>query len=492
MAVYMLAHSSIHTNGVSTRLSSASARARFLGMAVGSAISQLVDKPETRMKFEFEDSDKDGYQELRGLLEVDDSIGSLEDLGQSQVSRDNATIVLARRPAPSKPAKPKPQKTISKIQVIDSSSSADDSDLPAYAKPDSDASDSDDDPSIARRQKPKAPVYIRDLITGLTNTDDYDIQHLSLITAPSLIRRKADFGTELADRTLELCSVYFNLSDPFGLDDFLDLRLQGMTALLVAQPRLSAPFFASTVFTGDYNIGQRIAGLTAMGLSGRELAGFQDPHTPPQPTNPFPSSTLPDHLHNLYLTHTHTQPTNATHPKRKGRKRIRNDLSALVTNSFFFPLTAHFATHASTLPASSRILPTFLHTLAILLTAAGPATLALPQLTSEFFALLLSLRARAWADGPLLEALLFALLSLLNVNEDKRSLAEGYAKEVVEVHEWCVLVFERVSAGGTLRVLDEETERVKGLCAGVLAATGEVREGYERVVFARMGGLGLG
>ncbi|KAG9750242.1 hypothetical protein KCU75_g13636, partial [Aureobasidium melanogenum] len=45
MSLFIMARSSAHLNGMSNRLNSSSPRARFLGMIVGMAISDLVDKP---------------------------------------------------------------------------------------------------------------------------------------------------------------------------------------------------------------------------------------------------------------------------------------------------------------------------------------------------------------------------------------------------------------------------------------------------------------
>lgn len=149
-------------------------------------------------------------------------------------------------------------------------------------------------------------------------------------------------------------------------------------------------------------------------------------------------------------------------------------------------LLTQYSFHDTSLPNLSRLLPTLIRTLAIILTSSGPSTVSLPQLTSELFSLLLSLRSRALNDAAILEALLFGFLSLLNVNDNKRALAEQHAKEVVECHEWCNLVFERVCEAGGLKVANEETERVKTLAAGVLVATKEVVEGYERTLFARV------
>ena len=502
MSIFVLARSSMHTQGTSARLASSSPRVRFLGMAVAKAVSQLVDKPDQRVGFDFDGDEKPEFDYLDSLIKLEDTVGTIDDLPKMDSVSTTASRTTASQSQGLKPLKlhdkPKKSKPVSKIQVIESEGESSDDELPTYGKPDSDASDSDDDPTTARRQKPKAPVYIRGLISGLSNTEEHDVLRLALTIAPSLIRRKADFGSELSDRAVELCSTYFNMSDPFSFDDFLELKLQGMTALLIAQPKICAPYFATTVFGGDFNLGQRVAGLSAMGLAARELAGYKDDDG--ETEQRFPTQTLPERLHKLYLEGSEFHQVSkrmednmmgavSSKSKRPRQKLIRNDLSKLVADYFFFPLSNNFVAHQSGLPSLNRLLPTLLRTFAIILTSAGSSTLALPQLTNEFFGLLLSLRTRALNDPSVLEALLFGFLSLLNVNSDKRGLAERHSREIMECHEWCNLVFEKISEGSGLRIADEETERSKTLAAGVLVATKELVENYERVILGNVGSM---
>ena len=97
-------------------------------------------------------------------------------------------------------------------------------------------------------------------------------------------------------------------------------------------------------------------------------------------------------------------------------------------------------------------------------------------MTSEFWDLLLSLRPRA-ADPSVLEALLFAFLTLLDINEnDQRRIAEQQAKELLETQEWVNGLFERIGGGS------EEGERIRMLAAGVLMRCREVVEKYQRML----------
>lgn len=97
-------------------------------------------------------------------------------------------------------------------------------------------------------------------------------------------------------------------------------------------------------------------------------------------------------------------------------------------------------------------------------------------MTSEFWGLLLSLRPRA-TDPSVLEALLFAFLTLLDINEnDQRRLAEQHAKELLETQEWVDDVYAKIGGGS------EEGERMRVLAAGVLMRCREVVEKYQRML----------
>ncbi len=101
-------------------------------------------------------------------------------------------------------------------------------------------------------------------------------------------------------------------------------------------------------------------------------------------------------------------------------------------------------------------------------------------MTSEFFDLLLSLRSRA-TDLPVLEALLFSFLTLLDINENnKRGIAEQHGKELLEAQGWVQAVFEELGGGS------EEGERVRMLAAGVLVRCKEVVDAWQRLMVGDM------
>lgn len=226
--------------------------------------------------------------------------------------------------------------------------------------------------------------YIRDLLTGLHDTENFDRHRLALSTASTLIRRKADFGTEVSDHIEELATLLVGLGDKYEMENFQQMRLQGMIAVLVAQPSQMGQWFSRTFFNGEYSMGQRASILTTLGLGARELAGFQKEdgaltgaNAVPRETS-FPSKLLPDKLHKIYaleaapintlsaqLEKTMIQPlalsaadslsgpnalkvrtfSSRMAVEKKRQKPIPNALAKIVADGFFFPLTGLWRVH---------------------------------------------------------------------------------------------------------------------------------------------------
>ncbi|TIA57138.1 hypothetical protein D6C83_03873 [Aureobasidium pullulans] len=529
MSLFIMARSSAHLNGMSNRLNSSSSKARFLGMVVGMAISDLVDKSGSKMNFDIDDVKTPEGKWYQRLVRVDDKVGNYTEIKNvfsnettnalSKNSRTNETPASRKKPVPSKP-KPKPMIQEEPqgpriMEVLDDSE--EDDDLVPYAKPDSDPEDEDEDPTMINRDKPKAPVYIRDLMAGLNDSENYDRHSLAVKNAAALIRRKASFGKEVSDHALELASILVGLGDTFDMEDFLELRLQALIAVLVSNPSQMAPWFARQVFDGDYSLSQRTTILSVLGLGARELAGYKDEDEDLNPkiaATAFPSKQLPERLHKLYAAERNAPLTRIasgleramiqpmaldaadkmsgpnilkvrTFSSRmeveKRKKVIPNALAKIVAEGFFFPLTGRWwqnlqAYGAENVHFQPFLLSTYLKTLSLILHAAGSGTISLPQMTAEFWELILSVRTNALADVSVLEAVLFATLTLLDMNEDKRRLAEEHSKQLIETQEWVELVFDRVGGG------DEEGERIRMLAASVLMKTREVVEKYQRLM----------
>lgn len=506
-----------------------------------------MDDKTQKLDFHMDETETEEAKWLKSLTSVFDEVGSIEPILKTESS--GPPVRKGNRPPQKRIQKQKPKpkpksepsiSTIKPIAIIEEIDSSDDSeeDLVPYAK-DSDPEDSDDDATLVQRNKPKAPVYIRDLILYLRDTESYDKQNLALQSAPVLIRRKANFGTEVSSHADELAGLFVGLQDKFDIEEFNDLKLQGMMALIVAQPKSMAPWFSRTFFEGDYSLSQRTQVLVAIGLSARELAGFETSEY--QSSASFPSKRLPEKVEQLYLDSTTKQseanpssqlkalPSTAldtitqsltssfleplaakaadatTGPdilklqtftsryksKSKAKPRVRsipNTTAALIADSFFYPLTAHFQValrSSKPLILNPALLALYLQTLGVIIHAAGPSTLSLPQLTSELWNLLLAVRTHTQDDMGALKGWLVAMASLLEVNDgDMRRLCETQGREVVETREWASAVFNRIRGedGG------EENE-VKMLSAGVLIKLGEAIEKYQALLLGNMIGF---
>ena len=518
--------SSAYLSGISHHLAASSVRSRFLGMVLGSAVSERIDEPDKRLKFTAEHFDGEEWDWYKGLLSMHDHIGSIADLHSETKKSDIIIKNQARESIRNGNSRPQPASAatskIVAIEEISDGSDSDDDDLPTYAKPDSDPSDDDEDPTLVQRNKPTAPVYIRDLVSGLLDTEDYDKHTLALKTAPSLIRRKAGFGTEVQDLLVDLATTIVGMKDRWELPDFIRLRLQGILAVLVSDPKQMGPWYSYAFYSGDYSLSQRGAILTSVGLGAREIAGLDKDDAAltgaDSSKDTFPSKALPSKLHEYYASD--TSPTNllatqlsrtmiqplaadaadkASGPnalkvrtfssrmdvERKRTKPTANPLAKIVAEAFFFPLIGRWQIHTQAIgenapQASPMLLSQLLKTLSLVLHAAGSATLMLPQLTGEFWGFLLALRVKG-NDKSVLEALLFAFLTLLDVNgENHRSLAMEHAKELLETQQWVGDVLERIGGG------EKEGERCRMLAGGVLVRCREVVEKYQRLLMGDM------
>lgn len=157
-----LSRSSIYLNAVSNRLAASSQRARFLGMVVGTAFSELVDPKDKRMAFSTDEMDSSDGQWYRSLTAVNDSLGLVEDLKSASTPLNESSVQPIRSTDGSSLGRSKKSvQTSSKvisIEEIDDSSESEAEDLPMYEKPDSDPEDEDEDPTLVQRNRPTAPV----------------------------------------------------------------------------------------------------------------------------------------------------------------------------------------------------------------------------------------------------------------------------------------------------------------------------------------------
>ncbi|KAJ5083968.1 hypothetical protein NUU61_008547 [Penicillium alfredii] len=505
--------SGVFLNAVSNRLAASSNKSRFLGMVVGTGMSGLIEEPGKAMKFDLEEMQSDEAHWYLSLAKITDTVGTLESLEtlQKPTTHQRSGNALPKRTAKARdrPSQPQTSKIVSIEEIPDSDESDEDVDLIPYEKPDDDASDSDEDPTLVQRNKPTAPVYIRDLITFLRDTENVERHHLAITTAPSLIRRKTGFGTELAEQIEELALTLVGLQNDNNHPKFHEARLQSMITLIVSQPLKMGRWFTAIFFDGDLSQVQRSAVLTALGLCAREIAGNGEDDAralglPSTGDTSFPSKRLSPTLEAMYLganespiatltdkmSRTSLQPMAAnaadalTGPdalkvrtfssrmevekKRQQRdtqrqKSTAKDLHKVLAEGFFYPLQGRFEIMMLQFSSSSapsynpffipHLLTLFLQTLSLILSTTGPHTPFLAGLTHETLSLLLSLHAAAASSEPTVSAALLVLfLSIVDLNiasgsNGEERLVTEYAAQVIELREWASAVFDRTPVG---------------------------------------------
>jgi telomere length regulation protein len=157
--------------GISHRLAAPSKRAMWLGMVVAMALSEVVDKADNRVIFDIEDMQSPEAKWYRQLIHVDDKLDDLNYLrGLLQPQPAPVPTSLTKgTPKSEKAMKGHEAKSaIGPVQtqtpipdglrIVELSDSSEDDEFQPYAKPDSDSEDSDEDPTLVQRNKPRAPV----------------------------------------------------------------------------------------------------------------------------------------------------------------------------------------------------------------------------------------------------------------------------------------------------------------------------------------------
>ena len=547
-AVRATSKSGLFISAVSNRLGASIPRARVLGMILATAVSRLVDPADRTVNFGVEDVETpDAFGWLR-LIEVDDKPSNLDDLlqldfpdGPKMRQQKNAVAHSIPR-KPKQPVQPQASKIIA-IEEVDDDEGGDseEDDLPAYQKPDFDPSDSDEDPTLLNRTKPSAPVYIIDLIRQLQADDKPDVVRLALMTAPELIRRKANFGSELSENVQVVASALINMREGITEPEQQHLRQKALLACLVSKPTIIGPWIASTYFEGDFALDQRAAILSTIGLGAREISGYKDsPSTQqPPPPNPFPSKRLPSHLSTIYnsttsittqISHHTLQPlalaaadtlsgpnilkirtfssrmaavSKRAQTQSERTKRIPSNLHALLTHSLYLPLCLRMSLILSSSSINfgssnifePHIIRLFLQTLTIVLFCIGPNALQLSECSRETLVLLTALHniPKLACDAVVLPSLLQLLLTTIDLN-----IESGGVGEERLVTEFGAMVAELVRWAGELEkghgvavpVISEEAGGMPWnvIVAGVQVKWHEVGRKYQGRMLGLMGG----
>ncbi|EFR03164.1 hypothetical protein MGYG_06160 [Nannizzia gypsea CBS 118893] len=533
-----LVQSSSYLSAISNRLGAASTRSRFLGMVVGTSLSKLIDKPESRMKFDLAEMESDEASWFLKLPDTQDRVGTLENL---KISHTLPSTGINERRVPNTKHKQRQESNAksaaSKILPVEDSDESDEDGLTPYQKPDTDASDSDDDPTLIQRSKPTPPVYIRDLLVYLRDIDNYDRYNLGILTAPSLIRRKAAFGSELDEHINDLALTLTGLHDKYNIPKFQEYRLQSLVTLIVARPLVLGSWIANAFFHIDLSQSQRSSLLVAFGLGARELAGYREEDSramglPPAPTDAsFPSQRLPSRLESQFDPASKNTPIEAisrsiarssleplalnaadalsgpnalkvrtfssrmeVEKKKHEREQLRRaksipkDLHKTLFEAFFRPLIGGFSLMLYSTSSyngnnpflSPHLLSLFIQTVNIVISTIGPSSVNQPTITSDVLTLLMSLHNSPVATEPtVLSAILSLFLAVMDINiasgiSGEERLVTEFTEQVMEMREW---------VGGIFEITPKEDDQVRMLAAGIMVKLGEIVNRYQGRLF---------
>ena len=87
------------------------------------------------------------------------------------------------------------------------------------------------------------------------------------------------------------------------------------------------------------------------------------------------------------------------------------------------------------------------------------------------------MRQAALNAPPVLEALLFSFLTLLEINNnDPRRIAEDHGSELIETQAWVEQVFQNLGGGS------DEGEKARVLAASILVRSKEIIDKYQRML----------
>lgn len=317
-------NSQSYLNAISSRLESNSIQPRIFGMAIAESLSKLLDTEGKILDFHMDDlygQDLDYYKKF--IVGLNDEINYEDEKDTSAMewwkglqgySPKKQKSTINKGDKPTRKGKSEIQEeTVHKPDSQSISKVVDDSDdefqpmsFENEENIDSDLDEEDlDDPSLnvldKDKRKLKPPVYIKDLLQYLNDTESYDKQKLALETAATLIQKKAQYGQEVKFYGKELAGLLVGLRDTFEIKDFDKLREEALAVLVAYAPLVVAPHLSLLLVTGDYSLMQRAVILASL-VSGSRILATIGPNQKDALSSVFASKQLPSaSLHEKFL-----------------------------------------------------------------------------------------------------------------------------------------------------------------------------------------------
>jgi telomere length regulation protein len=449
-----LAKSVLVSEGISNHLESSSEAIRGHGMILAEVVTQFYGQNVKPMKFDLPATTGSEAAFLRSLLEVRDDLKdvSLLDCGSVTLPRDDPVPELS-----------------SAAEEVTNEKEEDDvrpGDIRPLRLPDSDDEDSDEDPTLLDREKIPPPLYIRTLIEQLLQHDNFKSIYSGLRHAPALIRRKAQYGSELSNYATQLAEILSGLKDNFDMEDFQELRQEALVALVAACPDKVGPFLSRAFFVADYSLQQRVIVLSALALGSHRLV---DPDN-----TSGGQKQLPLALQQMFIEDTLSALMKSPPPKTQQSKTT---WQAYI----LFPLLGNFHAYATQLMQpgvdtfyESMLLSYYVKSVSSVYALSGSCT-DFKAMTGEVLQFALSLQSQR--DSEVVMALATLVATILQVN-DARVLAEHHSAALLALQDWSTRMFETTSesrskallAGISVKINQMAKEKMDLLMAGSYGA----------------------
>ncbi|KAF8212436.1 telomere length regulation protein-domain-containing protein [Mycena galopus ATCC 62051] len=301
-------------SGVGKYIAHLDTSVRRCGMLAAEVVAQLSGKKLDFGDWEGDEGGKAWARTVRQLLLVRDIDANLEDAEETQPPIDELDMEQISAPGIQTAQITKPTASATAVTYdsddslsgyISQSSSRSNSPTPSEL----DEIEKDPTLSVGVKKVPR-PVYLAQLGAlirppGGLKVDESQLANeveMGINCAEELIRKKAGYGSELEENTVNLVYGLVGLQNNYELEGFSAKRQGALNALVSCAPRVAAPCIIEEYFKNQYSTDQRYAMLNALALGARELAGLSvPPSLVHQSRIAFPSKTLPIHLHQKYL-----------------------------------------------------------------------------------------------------------------------------------------------------------------------------------------------
>ncbi|KAK9476572.1 telomere length regulation protein-domain-containing protein [Lipomyces japonicus] len=496
-----------YLQSISNRLQASSSTLRFMGMSFAQAINERYSS--SSLSFNDVDGFTEIYKSYSKFSELNDRVSSLKDLWEN-LSSSIAAEVTATPMHELSNSKPSILK-IFKVDGDDESegSDSDEDEFIPYALTSDESEDSDDDPTLIRKRI-GAPVYLVDLVKYFATNDEsksYSMQKAALVHGPSLIFRKSMFGKELESNAVELTMLICGLKDNYKTEDFQNLKLHNMIALVIGSPKVAGPKLVEQVAFGDYSLQERLMILSSIALGALYLSGDRSGEFDFIKENEFSSKTLPSAAHERFIATSNLsvfdrdrgtlKVNNVIHDLQRSmisdtapkavseisnnpgiirisrklqleREKVSktvtaNNLIKVAGDSLFFPLVAgwpSFYRLTTRNPFSSILISQYIKCLTVILRSSFPAATNILDMSVAFYELLATVQSNT--SSEVMEAYFTALMVIIDVNESEL-LLNRLSKHLMELHDFLQITWASIVDRNTQSLVAALIFKLSGL-----------------------------